>query len=65
MIARLVPIGAAIVVLGATVCYGASEIWPSNAALSVTAALRMVGAVMAGIVGVANVFAGIAILFMR
>jgi hypothetical protein len=65
MVARLFPIGAVIVVLGATVCYGASEIWPTGAAMSITVALRMVASVLAGIVGVANVLAGIAVLFMR
>jgi hypothetical protein len=65
MAPRLVIVGSLIVVLGLAVCYGAVTLWPADAWLSAGGALRIVGSLVAAMLGVLNVVAGIAVLLIR
>ena len=65
MAPRLRIVGVLIVVLGLAVCYGAVTLWPRDAWLSVGGALRIVGSLVAGVLGVLNVVSGVAVLLIR
>lgn len=61
-------VGLLIALCGLAVCYGAMQLWPTEAftqGLGVLALLRILGAVVAAIAGVGNTFAGLVILFRR
>lgn len=62
---RLFIVGSLIVVLGVTVCYGAVTLWPTGAWLSVGGAVQILGALVAALLGVLNVVAGVAVLLIR
>jgi len=65
VIPRLAILGCLIVALGVAVCYGAVELWTSAGSFGVVSLLQIVGAIVAAVLGVANVVAGIAILLIR
>ena len=62
---RLFIVGSLIVVLGIAVCYGAVMLWPTGAWLTVGGALQIVGALVAALLGVLNVVAGVSVLLIR
>lgn len=71
MSARFRVLGILIVACGLAVCYGAFELWPGGtsgggvAAHAVVTTLRVVGAMIAAVVGVLNVAAGLALLVLQ
>lgn len=59
-------LGLVIIACGLALCYGAAQLWPAAASsLSVTGVLRIITAVVAAVLGVANVGAGFAVLFVK
>lgn len=64
-------LGILIVACGLAVCYGAFELWPAGASGDgradhvVVEVLRIVGAAIAGVVGLLNVAAGLAVLALK
>jgi len=69
---RIRVLGAFIVACGLAVCYGAIALWPTSmfetpigSSLSVGGVLRLAGAGIAAVIGVGNVFAGLAVMLLR
>ena len=60
-------LGAVIAACGLALCQGALQLWPADvfASTPVIDALRISGAAIAAILGVANVAAGLIILFLK
>lgn len=69
MVLRLRLLGMTIVACGLAICYGAVELWPTQAVDAPLAQflgiLRMVGAAIAAPVGVGNVCAGLVVLLAK
>lgn len=57
-------IGLVIAACGAALCHGAVQLWPAGVSTAIDV-LRIVGAAIAGILGVANIAAGLIILFLK
>jgi len=55
-------LGLVIVACGAALCHGAILLWNAAASFSVVDALRILGAVIFGVLGAANVGAGLVVL---
>mgnify|MGYP001028556358 FL=1 len=58
-------LGGFIVVCGLAVCYGAVVLWPAGllaSPLTWSEALRIAGALVAAVLGVGNVFAGLVVV---
>ncbi|MCC6194289.1 MAG: hypothetical protein IT518_07455 [Burkholderiales bacterium] len=57
-------LGLVIAACGAALCYGAAQLWPAGLS-SAADVLRILGAAIAGILGVANVAAGLVIVSQK
>jgi hypothetical protein len=59
-------LGVVIAACGLALCHGAAQLWPADAFASpVVDALRIAGASIAAVLGVANVGAGLVILLLK
>jgi len=72
MAIRVRLLGILIVACGLAVCYGAAALWPTGvfatplgSSLSAVGLLRVAGAGIAALLGVGNVAAGLAVVFLN